>query len=112
MAHQHEFFRARADEARAEAGAAKLDNVRERALRAAAAWEVMADRELRLQAERQRRDAEKAHNAEVASLAADDADDNSGEVTVDDADAGASYPLTAVEIQEDADEVGRATAAA
>jgi hypothetical protein len=44
MSTQHEQFTARADEARADARAATLDNVRDRCLRAAAAWEAMAAR--------------------------------------------------------------------
>jgi hypothetical protein len=44
MSTQHEQFTARADEARADAQAATLDNVRDRCLRAAAAWEAMAAR--------------------------------------------------------------------
>ena len=39
-----ELFLARAEEARAEAEAATLDNVRERCLRSEAAWRHMADR--------------------------------------------------------------------
>jgi len=37
-------FRARADECRAQAEETKLENVRERCLRAAAAWTAMAER--------------------------------------------------------------------
>jgi hypothetical protein len=47
MSTHEEFYRTRAAEARAEAGAARLDNVRDRNLRAAAAWDVMADRAAR-----------------------------------------------------------------
>ena len=39
-----QLYRTRAAEARAEAEAATLDNVRDRCLRAAEAWERMADR--------------------------------------------------------------------
>lgn len=39
-----EFFRARADQARAEAEAATLDHVRERCRRSEAAWAALADR--------------------------------------------------------------------
>lgn len=60
MAVQSDFYRARADEARADAASASLDNVRERCLRAAAAWEGMADRALRTTKMRERQDAEKA----------------------------------------------------
>jgi hypothetical protein len=44
MSTHEEFYRIRAAEARADAGAAALANVRERCLRAAAAWDAMADR--------------------------------------------------------------------
>jgi len=44
MSSQLDFYRSRASEARAEAEAATLDNVRDRCLRAAAAWEAMAAR--------------------------------------------------------------------
>ncbi|HEY0625807.1 MAG TPA: hypothetical protein VGD10_03650 [Allosphingosinicella sp.] len=43
MTHE-EFYLARAAEARADADAALLDNVRERCLRSEAAWNVMAER--------------------------------------------------------------------
>ena len=55
-----EFCRARALDARADAASATLDNVRERSLRAAHAWEVMADRAERTARMRERREAEKA----------------------------------------------------
>jgi hypothetical protein len=44
MSNQHDFYTSRAAEARADAEAATLDNVRDRCLRAAAAWEAMAAR--------------------------------------------------------------------
>jgi len=44
MSQQREFFIARAEEARRDADNATLDNVRERCLRAANAWDVMAER--------------------------------------------------------------------
>jgi hypothetical protein len=44
MSAQHDFYTARAADARADAEAASLDNVRERCLRAAAAWDAMAAR--------------------------------------------------------------------
>lgn len=53
---QLEIFRARAGEARAQAGQTDLPNVRERCLRAAEAWEAMADREQKLQSARATRD--------------------------------------------------------
>jgi hypothetical protein len=60
MAQQEEFYAARAAEARAEASTAKLDNVRERALRSAEAWEAMASRAAGVTLARETRDAEKA----------------------------------------------------
>ncbi|WP_068071794.1 hypothetical protein [Novosphingobium lentum] len=52
MSQTFEFYTARADEAAAEATAAKLDNVRDRALRSEAAWRQMADRVRRVEAHR------------------------------------------------------------
>lgn len=62
MANQHEFYLARAAEARAAAAAATLDNVRDRCLRSEAAWSAMADR-----AERTDRAREKAVLAKAAA---------------------------------------------
>ena len=42
-----DFYRDRADEARLAAGTTTLENVRDRHLRSAAAWEEMADRAAR-----------------------------------------------------------------
>ena len=47
MSVQHEFYLARAAEARAAAEAATLDNVRDRCLRSEAAWSGMAARAAR-----------------------------------------------------------------
>jgi hypothetical protein len=44
MSSQHDFYTARATEARNDAEAAVLDNVRDRCIRAAEAWEAMAAR--------------------------------------------------------------------
>jgi hypothetical protein len=55
-----DFYRARAEEARADADKASLDNVRDRCLRAAVAWENMADRADRTGKMRERLEAEKA----------------------------------------------------
>lgn len=66
MAQQEEFYMARAAEARAEAEAAVLDNVRERALRSAAAWEAMADRSSAIATAREAREAEKSADKETA----------------------------------------------
>ena len=57
---EHEIFRARAEQARADAAAATLDNVRERCLRAEAAWMAMAERGERTEAMRLSREAAKA----------------------------------------------------
>jgi hypothetical protein len=57
---QHDFYIARAAEARAEAAAASLDNVRQRCLRSEAAWSEMAARAARTERMRARSEAEKA----------------------------------------------------
>jgi hypothetical protein len=44
MSAQHEFYTARAVAARADAEGTALENVRDRCLRAAAAWDSMAER--------------------------------------------------------------------
>jgi hypothetical protein len=63
MSAQLDFYRARAAEARAEAEAASLENVRQRCLRAAAAWEDMADRAARTDRMRARQEADRAASA-------------------------------------------------
>jgi DNA-binding transcriptional regulator YdaS (Cro superfamily) len=71
MSTQLDFYRARAADARADAEAATLDNVRERCLRAAAAWEDMADRAARTDKMRAKQEADKAAvNAAAAAAAA------------------------------------------
>ena len=60
MSSQFEFYRARALEARADAEAATLDNVRERCLRAALAWDAMAARAERSDNHRAQAEAAKA----------------------------------------------------
>ena len=62
-----EFYLARAADARAEAAKAQLANVRDRNLRAADAWDAMADRAARTERQRAEHDARKA--AEAALLA-------------------------------------------
>ena len=57
MSDNPDFYRARATEERANAGAATLDNVRDRAERAAKAWETMAERAERTQTMRLTREA-------------------------------------------------------
>jgi hypothetical protein len=60
MSAQAEFYSTRASEARADANAANLDNVRDRCLRAAEAWEAMAKRAHRSDTMRANQVAEKA----------------------------------------------------
>jgi len=67
MSTQHDFYEARAAQARSEAEAATLDNVRDRCLRAAAAWDAMAARAQRGDTLRAKQAAEK----EAAALAAE-----------------------------------------
>jgi hypothetical protein len=57
MADDAHFYRVRADAERANAEAATLDNVRERADRAARSWEAMADRAERTRVMRETREA-------------------------------------------------------
>lgn len=52
MSQTFEFYDRQAKAAEAEAQEAKLDNVRERELRSAAAWRSMADRQLLIDSER------------------------------------------------------------
>lgn len=69
MSAQADFYRARAEEARSDAGAATLDNVRDRCLRSAAAWEDMAARATRTERMRARHEAEKAAAQAVVEVA-------------------------------------------
>lgn len=57
MADDAHFYRIRAEQERANAKAATLDNVRERADRAARSWEAMADRAERTRVMRDAREA-------------------------------------------------------
>ena len=70
MTAQSDFYRARAVDARADAEAALLDNVRDRCLRSAAAWDNMADRAARTGKMRERQEAEKAAARLLAEAAA------------------------------------------
>jgi hypothetical protein len=70
MSSQLDFYLARAAEARADAEASTLANVRERCLRAAAAWDAMAARAQRGDAMRARQEADKAALAEASAAAA------------------------------------------
>jgi hypothetical protein len=60
MSSNQDFYLARAAEARADAEAATLDNVRDRCLRSEAAWTQMADRVERGERMREKLLAEKA----------------------------------------------------
>ena len=66
---QHDFYAARAAEALADAESATLANVRDRCLRAAAAWDAMAARAHRGDAMRARQEADKRALAEAAPTA-------------------------------------------
>jgi hypothetical protein len=68
-----DFYLARAAEALAEADKAVLANVRERNLRAAAAWQVMADRAVRTGQQRAEQEARKAAEAAALAVAAEPA---------------------------------------
>ena len=63
-----DLYRQRAEQARAEADEATLDNVRDRCLRAEAAWIEMADRAERTE---RMRASQEAHKAALAEAAAD-----------------------------------------
>jgi len=60
MSVQHDFYQARATEARADADKASLANVKERCIRAAEAWEAMAARARRTDTHRANAAAAKA----------------------------------------------------
>ena len=60
MSQSVEFYTERAEEAAAEARAAQLDNVRDRALRSEAAWRQMAERLLRVEEQRRIADSVRA----------------------------------------------------
>lgn len=67
---QHDFYAARAAEARAEAERATLTNVRDRCVRAAEAWEAMAARAQRSDTFRANQAAEKEAAAQEALVTA------------------------------------------
>ncbi|HEX8483104.1 MAG TPA: hypothetical protein VF650_14500 [Allosphingosinicella sp.] len=71
MSSQLEFYLARAAEARADAQAATLDNVRNRCLRAAEAWDAMASRARRGDTMRARQEADKRALAEAGAASAE-----------------------------------------
>jgi len=66
MSTHHDFYMARAAEARADAEASGLDNVRDRCLRSAAAWDAMAARAHRSDTFRAKQEAAKAAAAAEA----------------------------------------------
>ena len=61
------FYRARADEALLAAGETQLANVRDRCLRAAAAWEEMAQRALRMDRHREQEAVRRAMRDDAAA---------------------------------------------
>lgn len=71
MSTHHEFYLERAAAARREAEAATLANVRDRCLRAAAAWDEMAARAARTERMRAETEARKALEAAAATAAAE-----------------------------------------
>jgi hypothetical protein len=70
MSTHHDFYMARAAEARADAEVSGLDNVRDRCLRSAAAWDAMAARAHRSDTFRAKQEAAKAAAAAEALDAA------------------------------------------
>jgi hypothetical protein len=71
MSVQHEFYLERAAEARASAGAATLDNVRDRWLQAEASWTEIAVRRERADVMRDKLIAEKAIERAVLETASE-----------------------------------------
>lgn len=69
MSTHHEFYLERATAARRDADAATLTNVRDRCLRAAAAWDEMAARAARTERMRAEAEAKKALEAAQAAVA-------------------------------------------
>lgn len=65
---QHQFYLTRAAEARRDADAATLDNVRERCLRSEAAWADMAARAARTETMRAKSEADKAAAAAAITI--------------------------------------------
>ncbi|MBO6768079.1 MAG: hypothetical protein JJ901_07210 [Erythrobacter sp.] len=61
----YEFYAARAAEAAADAEAATLDNVRERALRSEATWQALADQARSVAEQRRKIEAKKAAEREA-----------------------------------------------
>ncbi len=69
MSAQHEFYRQRAEEARAGASNATLDNIRDRWLRSEASWTALAEQSEGSEAMRQKLLAEKVNERRVAEAA-------------------------------------------
>ncbi|WP_369025673.1 hypothetical protein [Qipengyuania sp. RANM35] len=67
MSQTYEFYSARAREAAADAEAATLDNVRERALRSEATWTALATQARAVAKQREKIETEKAAEREAAS---------------------------------------------
>ena len=74
MSQTLEFYNERARAAESAAGEAMLDNVRDRELRSAKAWRDMADRQLMIDKERVKTDAERAARRAAELEAAEDAE--------------------------------------
>lgn len=72
MSQTQQFYLDRAADARREAEAASLDNVRDRFLHAAAAWDTMATRLARTERSRAETEARKAAERESSPLAPQD----------------------------------------
>ena len=70
MSTHHQFYLDRAADARRDADAATLSNVRDRCLRAAAAWDDMANRVARTERMRAETEAKKAAEAQAAEVVA------------------------------------------
>ncbi len=72
MSQSFEFYQERAEAAAKEASEATLENVRERALRSAAAWRDMADRARETDRERKIADQARAERREAEALAVEE----------------------------------------
>ena len=69
MSQTYEFYTARAKEAAADARAATLDNVRDRALRSQATWEALADQARKVARQREKIESDKAAEREASAVA-------------------------------------------
>ncbi len=68
MSQTFEFYDTRAKQSAADAAAAKLDNVRERALRSEKSWRALADQARRVAVAREKAEREKAERREQETL--------------------------------------------